>query len=739
MTKNLLKVISLVTLISLSGCTGNTSSTTSNTNSNGGSTSSNSSLVAPEGTIIYKVQVLLPNGEKAGEGLQVQWCDDVNCISANTDANGVATQFLKPNTYDVHVFNFGETYACELGIKSSKDTPSIEVKLHDVLNYNGGNGSKDNPYVVNEGVYNITLSNIDTEAKVAEEVFVGFVPIRPGKYIIESWSDTTDTINPKVGYYGNNPHYIPENPIGDMVDDDSGDTDNFRLEFNIALEEFVNTGEVDEEGNMIYEKDANGNYISGGIFRFGIGASEIRREKSFPIIIKYLEHYEAPKVIAEEMEVTETLTKCDNALTDTIWKDCEINGLDTAVYNEADGKYHLDDADGYVLYAKISQPCSYIDKAFTEVEDSGSNALTLDNGTKDYTSFIDKYAENCNDDGVYPVTNELKTFLEYYYLASEMWILSVSETIVADGSGWLFAVGYYADLADFYDKPIGGIGTEEEAYLIEKGSYLAEVSANNTVYYTFGPKNQNIETIYRVKSSEENIEFVGLDTYNVTVQTNEDEKYFDITLGDQNNSVTCVFGIKTVDNSEAKLEFVLENREKTVECDALALGANTVEVVDGYVECSFTAPKDGVFTVTSNEENAYFYYDGSSYDGSKGVINFSFECTKDQVVKFDICTIDGNNDFISFNISSLKIGSNSISVQANEEVEELFFAPEDGTYQVTVVSKNTLVVHVDNNVFSNYYQGDSFDVELKAGESLDLIVMATNNKKGTIVLTITKL
>ena len=338
--KNLLKIISLVTLISLSGCKGNTStnSSNSNVNSNGVSTNSSSSLHAPEGTIQYKVQVLLPTGEKADEGLQVQWCDDTNCFSANTDANGVATTFLAPKEYDVHIYNYAETYACELGLKSNEDNASIEVKLQEILNYRGGTGSIEDPYVAHEGVYNVTLSDIDTDAKVAAPVFVGFVPNRPGKYIIESWTENTDSINTNVGYYGSNPHFYPEVP--DVIDDDSGDTDNFRLEFNISIEEFVNTGELDSSGNLIYEKDANGNYISGGIYRFGIGATNIRREKSFPIVIKYLEHYELPKINVEDVPVTETLTKCEDNNDGKVWKDCKLNGLDTVVYNEETSSCH---------------------------------------------------------------------------------------------------------------------------------------------------------------------------------------------------------------------------------------------------------------------------------------------------------------------------------------------------------------------------------------------------------------
>ena len=737
--KNLLKIISLVTLISLSGCKGNTStnSSNSNANSNSVSTNSSSSLHAPEGTIQYKVQVLLPNGEKAGEGLQVQWCDDTNCFSANTDANGVATTFLAPKEYDVHIYNYAETYACELGLKSNKDNASIEVKLQEILNYRGGTGSIEDPYVAHEGVYNVTLSDIDTDAKVAAPVFVGFVPNRPGKYIIESWTENTDSINTNVGYYGSNPHFYPEVP--DVIDDDSGDTDNFRLEFNISIEEFVNTGEVDSSGNLIYEKDANGNYISGGIYRFGIGATNIRREKSFPIVIKYLEHYELPKINVEDVPVTETLTKCENATDDKIWKDCKVNGLDKVVYNETDGKYHLDNENGYVLYAKISTPSQFIDKAFTEVESAGSNALTLDNGTKDYTNFIATYADYCNDDGVYPVTNELKTFLEFYFIFSSSWITSICETIIDEEYGWLFAVGYYANEEDLYDKPTSGLGTEEDTYSIRPGIFLANVSENGSVYYSFGPINTIIENIYRVKTSETNLEFVGLDAYNVTVQTNDDgEKYFDIVLGGINNEALCTFAVKTIDGSADKLVFSLETREKTVASDAIALGSNTVEVLDGYITCSFKAPKAGTYTFTSNETNAYFYDGVNFYGGTYGDINFTVECAKDDIVEFDILTIDGSNDFITFNVSSLKLGSNSVPVPASGQ-EEYFFAPEDATYRITVVGSTSLIVYEENGVFNNYYANDSFDVELTAGESIKLMLMTTNHKKGSVVFTIAKL
>ena len=743
MKKNLLKVISLVTLISLSGCNGGN---TSSSNSNSNSTNTNSSTSIPEGTILYKVQVLLPNGEKAGAGLQVQWCDDMNCFSSDTNSNGEASIYLKPKEYDVHIYNYAENYACELGIKSSEANSQIEVKLHNLLSLGAGLGTNEEPYRVGEGVYNVTLSNIDTEAKVATPVTLGFVPTRPGKYIIESWTESTDTINTSVGYYGNNPQYIPENPIEGMSDDDSGDSDNFRLEFNISIDEFINTGLLDDDGNLIYEKDENGNYISGGIYRFAIGATNIRREKSFPVSIKYLEHYEKPKIIAEEVAVTETLTKCEEADPELIWKDCQINGLEQAVYNEETKAYHLGSTDGYKLYVKITEPCIYIDKAFSVIQDSGNSALTLDNGTKDYTNFIATYAENCNSDGVYPLTKELKTFLELYYQSISSWLFSVCETVIDEEWAWLFAAGYYANLEDFYDKPWSGIGELEEPYSINNGTFLADVNENTTVYYSFGPKNTVAESVFRVKTTEANLEFVGLGEYNVTVVEDEETKYFDITLGGMLNPSFCLFGIKTKDNTSAKLEFTLELREKTVAGDKIALGENTVEVLEGsYVPCSLKVANAGVYTITSNETNAWFVVGNDIYGGDYGEIKFTLEVAANETITFDIYTINNENDFITFNIakeSSLKLGMNSISVKAGETVSEEFIAPEAATYKFTCLEKNGIIGYEKGNLSVSVFGDDSenyFEITLAEGESLKVFITTSNFKKGTIRFTIEKL
>ncbi len=183
---------------------------------------------------------------------------------------------------------------------------------------------------------------------------------------------------------------------------------------------------------------------------------------------------------------------------------------DVAKYPETNGY-------GPILYAFVSEPCRFVDASFNTIEMRGNKALTVSNGTENYKLFIEGfdalledppgdngpyfcvtncpcrlrkqcesykeygklgactddcttchadcrrcpkeamnkqgYADLCNSDGVYGVTQELKDFLQKY---------SVSQLLFFDGNGfvetnpaisiyadeddqWLFACGYYVE------------------------------------------------------------------------------------------------------------------------------------------------------------------------------------------------------------------------------------------------------------------------------------------------------
>ena len=184
---------------------------------------------------------------------------------------------------------------------------------------------------------------------------------------------------------------------------------------------------------------------------------------------------------------------------------------ETGVYHVYDEKKYADtDGFGPMLYADITVPCRFLDTAFNMIEYIGNKALTVASGTKNYKQFIEGYdalivdppspdlgpyfcvsicpcrtqgrcegaclvtcqycnvdcrrleplqmrglgyADVTNRDGKFPVTPELKDFLQEY---------SISQLLFRDGNGWveenpnikvdameddqwLFACGYYTN------------------------------------------------------------------------------------------------------------------------------------------------------------------------------------------------------------------------------------------------------------------------------------------------------
>ena len=191
--------------------------------------------------------------------------------------------------------------------------------------------------------------------------------------------------------------------------------------------------------------------------------------------------------------------------------DCYKLNPETGVYHVYDEKkYASSGGFGPMLYADITVPCRFLDAAFPTIEYMGNKALTVASGTKNYKQFIEGYdalivdppsldlgpyycVSNCpcrtqgrcegaclvscphchadcrrleplqmrglgyadvtNRDGKFPVTPELKDFLQEY---------SISQLLFRDGNGWveenpnvkvdameddqwLFACGYYTD------------------------------------------------------------------------------------------------------------------------------------------------------------------------------------------------------------------------------------------------------------------------------------------------------
>lgn len=750
MKKNILTIFSLVALIALSGCNKGDESSSQNSNTS----SNNSSEVIDYNDGKYRVQVLLPNGEKASSGLKVQWCDDSTCKTADTNENGLATIELAPNNYDVHVLNYPEQYTCELGYVATSDNRMLTISLEDLKTPTSGDGTDYNPYVIGEGAYNVTIEN------EGDLVYFGFVPTKPGKYVIESLAENTTLVNPNIGYYGNNNQYVPESPINDMIDDDSGYDKNFSLGFNISIEEFVNTGEFDKDGNLIYELDENGNYVSGGIYRFGISATGFKRAKTFPFIVKWTAEYVIERTPVTEVDVTSTLTKYAEKPSDYVYVDAPIDGTLTTVYNEEDGFYHVDSKDGYVLTAKISEPCNYLDKAFSKVNEEtqvnegivGERNIILDSGKKDYSKLVKEYEKYCNSDGVYGVTEELKVFLELYYEANKQWIESQlpSSAILLDEAGWLFACGYYADVADSYKKPVGS-GTTDDPYVLSNDGntyeYYAKVNANSSLYYSYALKNTMKEVHVYIKTSEVNAKFIYDE---VEYVANEGVVYLEVDLGGgmaTRNPNEFTFEMTTVDGNAANFVFEAGIREDTVAGDAIVLGENTVEVPNsGYVACSYKAESAGTYIFTCSEPNAWIEYNGKDYKGSDGTITFEAKLEANEVLQFDIYTLTLTHEYITFELKydriAKAINTATIGYESNgqdlEKLEYKLIADEEGGTYTIKPNVGTVIIVEDKTGSSSYWEDSPLVVTLKPNEEFRFLVTVDGWTPGNVAFTVTK-
>lgn len=90
-----------------------------------------------------------------------------------------------------------------------------------------------------------------------------------------------------------------------------------------------------------------------------------------------------------------------------------------------------------------------------------------ENKKNDYSKFIAAYAENCNENGLHVLTDEMKTLLDLYAAAKEL--------------NPLFACGVYTE-----DNPdlTTGEGSASSPYTISAENYRVKVAAGRTLYFS---------------------------------------------------------------------------------------------------------------------------------------------------------------------------------------------------------------------------------------------------------------
>lgn len=421
-------------------------------------------------------------------GMQAHWSDGSSIHTAAFE-NGVAKIAGLDGDYTVTIDGLPIILFYDPNAqRASNDNQDITIPLYTVTETDPkqkGTGEYDCITVSEPGLYMTELSDR------TDKVFYEFTPRMSGTYTIETIMSTTENkVNPKFGVYN-----------GTTV----------AKYFQYYLDDGGECGVYTRNPRYTIQV-ANGNV--GMAYTFSVLAEQ--RDGEYPIsvyvLIRYDGEYDPPALdksivvpdqtaLLNRGEITDAWIKQHNNVTtlgEKQYPEIAIAGTTSArrfdsslfglsdvegedfyrMYNEATGKY-----DGPVLYAQITASHRFFaanqgsSVSFGNVESvSGTSVLSLSNGKENYKLFIEGGAacvaqhvvgmEHCgnlkglsdmidNRDGVYPVTEEVRSFLqkfadkERYFSDGQGWAETTATSdfgykiYAAEKDMWLFACCYY--------------------------------------------------------------------------------------------------------------------------------------------------------------------------------------------------------------------------------------------------------------------------------------------------------
>ncbi|MDE6273629.1 MAG: hypothetical protein K2L87_01090 [Clostridiales bacterium] len=443
----------------------------------------------PQPTVFdYTVTVKLPDGSVLPD-LEVQLAPVTNGVegektqSVKVDSEGKATfSFDSEVTCNIYVTGFPDYYLMPAGpicvtpaAKTANITLSYDLKtplsgdgtavyLEDILNPDIKRfvPSEYKGYEVDAGVYEGTVANADTT------VYYLFHPTKSGIYTLftEGTTDTTFQQYPgstQVIYIHDDPQY--------KADDISETNKNFSYTIEVTDEHIIQ---------------------SAAFYFFGISAKNITAPADYRLIITRTGEYEAPVFLpTNNVQPAETPlpfgSPCNIAASNKVNDKIDWLFPDgrTKAVKHSDGYYYTED--GALIWAALDAPVRgenldgtrLYEIDFDEIGQELASNLTFTDGEtfKDnYHDFVRAYKAVSNNEGFYPVNDELKDFLALFARANKAWIED-HRLSVTDEYGWMFACGTYKTV----QSPAGS--TAENPIEIDFGTQKLFISANTRVYY----------------------------------------------------------------------------------------------------------------------------------------------------------------------------------------------------------------------------------------------------------------
>lgn len=379
----------------------------------------------------YRVTVVNGSGDPYTSGVIVRFLSNGEQAAMQpVDAGGVAAKTLARGDYTVELMFTGDAedyYYDSEGLTLSAEKTELTVVLAQTLQAEGTSlyapEGETLAYPVNEGSTFVSL----TEG--ARNYFL-FTPTNAGTYEF-----TTSDANARIGYYGA-PHFVQSQNAAENVGDNS---------FTISI-----------KASMIGSGGGTSVFVI-GIDAEGIDACVLTIQRigdpEWTINDEPWTIYQPTvELAAYTLPEGAKLAEFDlTASTDAY----------ALVYNEADGFYHLDTADGPLVLVRLGEPNDYLDGFKTILEHSGVTKYFFDeNGDfvkkESYSECLLQYI-GCMDEenGVYPLTEDLKYIIQQRGDYSGWWDESGAQYLFTDENGakvpginaeiaWLFMCCYIA-------------------------------------------------------------------------------------------------------------------------------------------------------------------------------------------------------------------------------------------------------------------------------------------------------
>lgn len=373
-------------------------------------------------SLLYQNELFAPQ-----ETIYALWreIDGVAVYSAPFDASGVARIEGLDGDYTVTLSALPAGYTYNPNIyMATNDEKRVAITLYQLTPTRGSGSDKYDNIIrlASPGAYRVTIARPD------QTVYLQFEPSKRGQYSMQSIIDVSaNEINPILDIYQGTTAWKPEKPTETV--DGGGEENTYTKNFR---------WEIQYPGT------------SGTIFAFGLRAQGIN-DDAFPVAIDFIldadgEFTGGGSTIQYETVYAKEEFKKTPEYSATFQYVAGLRPnrvLDASLFklNPEDGYYHFydeaTDTYGGILYAKINKDPQIVSTQ-TGMWFLDGQVSKKCNG-KDYSQFVSAYAQYVNGDGVYAVTEELKTFLQDF---------SVAQRYFNDGNGWAELNGYNSSEAN---------------------------------------------------------------------------------------------------------------------------------------------------------------------------------------------------------------------------------------------------------------------------------------------------